>query len=67
MNLSVEMMVEVQETLALKLVHLLIKAAAQGEQMKDLQTEHIKEIIIQSHIELIFQEKGSGVEIIPGN
>ena len=40
---SSEMMEEAQKTLALKWVHLLIKTAAQGEQMKDLQTEHNKE------------------------
>ena len=67
MNRAVEMMEEVHKTLALKWVHLLIKEAAQGEQMKDLQTEHSKETIMQSHLELIFQGKGSGVEIIPRN
>ena len=67
MNLAVEMMVEAQETLDLKGVYLLIKAAAQGEQMKDLPAEHNKATIMQNHIELIFQGKEYGVDIIPGN
>ena len=67
MNLTVKMMVKVQETLALKWVHLLIKAAVKGEQMKDLQTENSKATTMQNHLELIFQGKGSGVEIIPRN